>query len=627
MLPATLTPPALPLKAQGRVRRTLTFLLTLVMLTAAMSAPAVAQDDEDTNPIQPIFAGGKKPFVVVTASSANQLKEKASFMFEAAGYPDAVDMVLNQLDNTVNGLSGLNWDRPIGMMIFLDAIVPPSLEFVVFAPMSSKEQFQSMMELGPVIMREDGDGRFTLVGPNRDISIRTENGYAFIQLPIMEPDTAFERELPAPATLTAQLTTQFDVGVTLDVEAVPKVTRDLLLNFMTATMSTQIQQRDGESDGTYQMRKSWMQADIDAIKLMLNEMQRVSLGVRMDNEGETPGAHIDMVMQVREGTKLLEAMMASSTKASYFTPLLSEESPVSLSYSGVMAEWDIERYFGVLEGFKGEIGRIVEEEDLGVAPAEGGPLMNALNAMQATVQEGHLDTFAQLYRDSDEKLALVTAMRVVEGETLAVGLRDMLMRIQDKADIGEMTLGAAEHQSISFHRMEFKEPNAGVKEMFGNKPQVNFGIGDRSIWMSVGGEESFSTLTGVMDELVEAYENPKPREIPASMRLVIHTTDLVEMVQNAEQASRKERAEQRNLDGEEAQNPRGGDASAQLQRFQERREARQKRNQEFLETLAEGGDRLVIEARPVDNGARMRVRFEMGFVKALGRAIGQAVTR
>ena len=163
--------------------------------------------------------------------------------------------------------------------------------------------------------------------------------------------------------------------------------------------------------------------------------------------------------------------------------------------------------------------------------------------------------------------------------------------------------------------------------MFGNKPQVNFGIGDRSIWMSVGGEESFSTLTGVMDELVEAYENPKPREIPASMRLVIHTTDLVEMVQNAEQASRKERAEQRNLDGEEAQNPRGGDASAQLQRFQERREARQKRNQEFLETLAEGGDRLVIEARPVDNGARMRVRFEMGFVKALGRAIGQAVTR
>ena len=55
--------------------------------------------------------------------------------------------------------------------------------------------------------------------------------------------------------------------------------------------------------------------------------------------------------------------------------------------------------------------------------------MNALNALQATVAEGHVDLFGQLYRDSSDKLAVVTAMRVVEGETLAVGLRDMLMRI------------------------------------------------------------------------------------------------------------------------------------------------------------------------------------------------------
>lgn len=634
MLPAPLTLPAAVPQSRGRLKRTLTCLFTLAVAIAT-SMPVFAQgDDEDASPIQPIFSGGKKPFVVVTASSANQLKEKATFMFESAGYPDAVDIVLNQLDNTVNGLSGLNWDRPVGMMIFLNAIVPPQLEFVVFAPMSSKEQFQSMMELGPVIMREDEEGRFTLVGPNQDISIRTENGYAFIQLPIMQPDTAFERELPSPGTLTAHLTSQFDVGVTLDVEAVPKVTRDLMLNFLTATMSTQIQQRDGESDGSYQMRRSWMQADIDSLKLLLNEMQRMSLGVKIDSESENPGAHMDMIMQVREGTKLLEAMMASSTRPSYFTPLLSEESPVSLSYSGVMAEWDIERYIGVLEGFKGEIGRVVEENDLGAAPVEGGPLMNALNALQATAQEGHFDSFAQLYRDADDKLAVVTALRVVEGETLAVGLRDMLMRVQDKADIGEMTLGAAEHQSISFHRIEFRNPDAGAKELFGNKPQVNFGIGDRSMWMAVGGEESFSTLTGVMDELVEAYENPTAREVPASMRLVVRTTDLMELVQSAESANRKERRDQFQVDEEAAEavkdaaQSRGGDeAAARLERFQARREARQKRTQEFMETLADGGDRLVIEARPAENGARMRVRFEMGFVKAIARAIGQRVTQ
>ena len=63
-------------------------------------------------------------------------------------------------------------------------------EFVAFLPMTDINQFQSMMELGPVIMREDPleEGRFELITPRRSIQIRTQGDYAFIQLPPMDPD-------------------------------------------------------------------------------------------------------------------------------------------------------------------------------------------------------------------------------------------------------------------------------------------------------------------------------------------------------------------------------------------------------------------------------------------------------
>ena len=606
-----------------------------VLLSLAVAGlPVHGQDDDEDTPA-PIFSMGKRPFVVAAASSAEQLKEKAAFMFEAAGYPDAVDSILMKLDENVNGLSGLNWERPAGVMVFLNGVFPPSFEFVAFVPMSTTEEFQSMMELGPVVMREDPqeDGRFELIGQRRNIQIRTYNDYAFIQLPAMDPDPAFERDLPDPVALSAGIVNQFDVGVSLDVEAVPKGTRDLILNVLTSTMSTQIQQRDGEAEGTYQMRKSWMQADINAFKLMFDEMQKMTVGLKLTPD--EPGANIDLIMDVREGTKMLEAILASGTKPSYFTPLLTEETPISLSWSGVMADWDIERYDGVLEGFKSELARSIEENDLGAIPSEGSPLFAAISALQATVQEGHFDFFSQMYNDSSDKLAVVAALRVEDGDNVASGLQDMLMRIQGKADIGEVRIGDAEHAGVTFHRLEFKNPDAGAHELFGEHPGISFGCGSRSFWICVGGEQSFDVLTGVMDELTEAYENPGEREIPASMRLVVKTNELIELIKGAEDAKKKERQQEAEAATVEAateivknaaKDGKGEkEVSEQAQRWQKRREAREARGKLFVESLAENGDRIQLDVRPAESGVRTRARFDAGFVIGVGRMIGSSL--
>ena len=565
--------------------------------------------DEDDEPA-PLFALGSKPMVVVTAASASRLREEATYMFNTAGLPDAVDAIMEKLDENVKGLKGLDWERPAGIMMYLESVFPPAFEFVAFLPVTTPGEFRSMMELGSVIMRQEPgeEGRYELITARRNLQIRIEGDYAFIQLPMMDPDPAFERDLPDPGALVSALTSQFDVAISLDVESIPKGTRDLVLNMLTSTMSTQMQQRDDEPESTYKIRKSWMEADIDGMKLFFDECRRISFGLNVVSEQRA--AHVDVLLDVREGTKMLEEIFASATKPSYFTPIISDTSPISLSWSAVIAERDIERYEGVLEGLKGELARAIEENDLGSIPDDGSPLFHAIAALQETVSEGHLDAFGQFYRDSSEKLVVAGALRVQDGNAISVGLLDLLMRVQGQGDIGQIETGYREHAGVNFHRIEFKNPDAGALKLFGSNPGITFGVGERSIWACIGGDDSFETLTGVMDDLVEAYENPTDHQVPASFRLVAKVNQLIELVQGAEGGDQV---------AEDA--PKSAASSERAKRVEQFRQRRAQSNLLFREALAEGDDEIRLEGRPTENGMRLRVRLDEGFIRGLGRVI------
>lgn len=606
--------------------------LTIASCLLIPTPNVTAQDDE----VKPLFGLGTRPLGVVMAASANRLKDKATFMFDTAGMPDAVDGIMTRLEDNVDGLQGIDWDKPAGMMVYLDSVFPPALEFVAFLPISSLEEFQSMMELGTVIMRKDAkiEGRYELISPRRNIQIRIEGDYALIQMPFMDPDPTFDRELPDPGLLVASLANQFDVAVSLDIASVPKATRDLILNVATSTMSTQVQQRDDEPESRYQLRKSWMQADIDAFKLMFDECQKVSLGLNVDSDMRE--ANIDVILDVKDGGQLLEEIFASSTKPSYFTPILSESAPVSLSWSAVMAERDQERYKNALEALKAEVARGIEENELGEVPTEGSPIFAALSALQETVGEGHVDMFGQFYNDSDGKLAITGSLRVREGEAIAGGLENMLNRLTDLDNIGELKIGYNQHEGVTFHRLEFRNPDPGAVEIFGSKPGVTIGCGSRSIWICVGGDESFDILTGVMDDLVAAYENPTERQNPAALRLIVKVHELIALGKSAGAANQKARAEEEQvaLSAQEAaaagQKPAGtespaggrggrGEGNQRVNQWRERRDAQ---NKLFVEALAEGQDTIQVDVRPTDKGMRVRANFEEGFIRGVGRMIG-----
>lgn len=627
------------------------WLRTILILAVFCALPtAEAQTTSDEKPAAAngkekgfsLIAEGTRPLATVTFASADRFMDESRYIFDVAGSPEAFKIVENWLSGTMNDLEGFNREKPFGVMAYLPAVFPPLPEFIAFVPVDSVEAATKLVEKAPVVIsKKDEEGRYEVIGPNRTYPVLIRDGYAFIPLGDNPPVEALDRPLPNPAQLLASQAEQFDIAVALDIESIPVATRALLMNIITSGISTQLQQRDDEPDGAYRIRKTEGQRGLQALNQLIMDCQKMTFGV--DVVQAENAVNIDIVVDALEGTKLLQEILQSTERPSYFIPLLDEDAAVSISMSSMMAERDKTAYTEMIEGVRMEVARLIEENKLGSTPDESSPIGRALSAIQKSLDVGHVDIFAQFYRDSAGKLAIVGASRVEEGDDMGAGLLDALTRLKDVDEIkkaGSLQIGSGEHQGITFHRLVFAQQPVEAVEVFGNDIGITVGVGARSIWAVLGGDSAYGTLANVMDELEEANQSPQDYATPPNFRVIVNVNQLVEMATNADTAGKKAKAEKNQAAAAtEAAKPaseseaapaevappgargnRGGNREGG-QRAALRAQRREQGVEIFRDTLAEGDDRIEIDSRLTETGARVRIRLEQGFVKIFGRLI------
>jgi hypothetical protein len=181
----------------------------------------------------------------------------------------------------------------------------------------------------------------------------------------------------------------------------------------------------------------------------------------------------------------------------------------------------------------------------------------------------------------------------------------------------------------------------------------------------IGGEESTATLKSVMDKLEEAQATAADQRTPPNFRVIINVNQLVEMAEIAREVSMTRRQEREAAAGAEAalaQTPvdtpapgapgagaapapgaapaggpgagrgfgRGGRGRGGFQPNPAQAAAMQRRAEQgrriAMETLKEGDDRIEIDSRLTETGARLRVRLEQGFVKMFGRLVANGIS-
>ena len=590
---------------------------------------------------------GTRPLATVTFASADRFVEEARYIFDAAGTPEAFKLVEDWLSGSLNDLEGFNREKPFGVMVYLPVAFPPLPEFIAFVPVDSVEAATKLVEKAPVVISKTSEeGRYEVIGPNRTYPILLRDGYAFMPLGNNPPEEALDRKLPNPAQLLASQAQQFDVSVSLDVDSLPIATRTLLMSVITAGISTQLQQRDGEPEGAYRIRKTEGARALDALNQFIMDCQKITIG--FDVVQEEHAVNIDFVIDALEGTKLLKEILQSTERPSYFIPLLDENAAVSLSMSSMMADRDKEAYIEMMDGIRMEVTRLIEKNKLGATPDENSPIGKGLSAIQKSLEVGHVDVFAQFYRDSSGKLAIVGASRVEEGDAMGAGLLDAMTRLKDVDEIkqaGTLQIGSGEHQGITFHRLTFAQQPAEAVEVFGKDIGMTVGVGARSVWAVLGGDESYHTLKGVMDQLEESNQTPQEFRTPPNFRVIMNINQLVEMATIADTVGKKAREAREQAAGAEAttklENPtpsvlvdsspgrsseggNGGDSGRDARRADQARR-RERGGKIFRETLAEGDDRIEIDSRLTETGARLRIRLEEGFVKIFGRLLANGL--
>ena len=621
----------------------LRMMLVLALICSMQTANGQTTSDEKSAPTEKdekgftLIAEGTRPLATVTFASADRFVDEARYIFDVAGTPDSFKIVEDWLSDTMNDLEGFNREKPFGVMAYLPAVFPPLPEFIAFVPVDSVEAATKLVEKAPVVIsKKDEEGRYEVIGPNRTYPVLIRDGYAFIPLGDNPPVEALDRPLPNPSQLLASQAEQFDISVCLDIESIPVATRALLMNIITSGISTQLQQRDDEPEGAYRIRKTEGQRGLQALNQLIMDCQKITIGV--DVVQAENAVNIDVLIDALEGTKLLQEILQSTERPSYFIPLLDEDAAVSISMSSMMAERDKAAYTEMVEGVRMEVARLIEENKLGSTPDENSPIGRALSAIQKSLDVGHVDVFAQFYTDSAGKLAIVGASRVEEGDDMGAGLLDALTRLKDVDEVkkaGTLQIGSGEHQGITFHRLTFAQQPAEAVEVFGNEIGITIGIGARSVWAVLGGDASYGTLTDVMDKLEESNQSPQDYTTPPNFRVIVNVNQLVEMATNADSAGKKARADKEQaaaaIDGKNPTLPAetppadaapegtrgnrgGGRAALQAQR-------RERGGQIFRDTLAEGDDRIEIDSRLTETGARMRIRLEQGFVKIFGRLL------
>ncbi|MFN5800510.1 MAG: hypothetical protein ACK5AN_23560 [Planctomyces sp.] len=625
-----------------------------------------AQSDEPASPLQ-LIQEGKRPLLTITFSGADRFMAKSKYIFEASEHSEVFGIIENFMKDSMNNLEGFNRGKPFGIMGYLPVAIPPLPEFVAFVPVDSVEAATKLVEKAPVVISKGSEeGQYEVIGPNRTFPVLMRDGYAFIPLG-NEPDKKIlERAFPDPADLLAGQAQEFDAAVRLDVESIPVATRTLLYGLINSGISTQLQQRDGEAEGAYRIRRTEGERGLAALKMLFMDCQKITFGVNISEEEQA--VNLDMVIDAIKGSQMLKEMFSSTERPSDFIPLLDENAAVSVSISSLMADREKEAYGEMMEGFRMEVARLIEENKLGPVPDENSPIGQAMTAIQKTLQEGHMDIFAQFYRDSAGKLAIVWAGRVQDGEAINAGAMDVLTRLKDIEQVqnmGELQINAGEHHGVMLHRLNFAIQPPEAVAVFGDNVGMTMGMGATAIWGVIGGEESTATLKSVMDKLEEAQATAADQRTPPNFRVIINVNQLVEMAEIAREVSMTRRQEREAAAGAAAalaQTPvdtpapgapgagaapapgaapaggpgagrgvggggrgRGGFQPNPAQASAMQRRAEQGRRF-AMETLKEGDDRIEIDSRLTETGARLRVRLEQGFVKMFGRLVANGIS-
>ncbi len=554
------------------------FSLNHLFVQAAVWLAAISACCEVTT-VAAQSAGAMKPLAIVTLSGYDEILKDVNFVGSMAGQPQAaqqLEMML-QMFTQNKGLAGLDKTRPLGAIVLSNGA---EFQGALCIPVTDTNALLEVLEPFGVTTEDQGDGTRTVSMGGTQLYLRSQGPWAFLS-----PMPQSLQNLPDdPGAYFATLAKQYDIGVQVMVQNVPENLRQLAIGQLSQSMESGLKQLPEEDDQAYALRKSVAEAQLQQVTRMIQEIDRLTVGVQLDGNGER--ALFDLAFTAIEGSDLAEQIDgygdAKTNYAGFFQPdaamMLSTASKITKEESA-----QFNQMFGAIR--KQVMQSIDDHKDLPtdeVRDAVKSAIGDFLDALKETVEAGMMDGGAVLNLTPDS-LTLVAGGFVSNPAKVESGLKKLVELAKDEPKFPGIQWNDDSHEDVQFHTMRLPVPadQAQPRQLFGETLEVAIGIGVQSVYVALGK----NCLDAVKQVIDVSKANPGKAIAPVEMTISLGQI----MTMASAFAKEKDKAQMEMI------------ASA-------------------LEGESSGRDHLRLVLQPIDGGLRYRLEAEEGVLRAIGIA-------
>lgn len=564
------------------------FSLTSVFVAAAIAvAPATvfAQDEAKKT---------KKEYPLVTINVANldRLTKDVDYMFRTAGRSDVMEMITKQLGE-FNDLNGVERNKSFGLIIYLELAIPPKVSPIGYIPITNKNEFLKTLKstgfLIDVVKDLPDTYEIKRGKATNGATIYFSDGYCFIGKDADDLD----REFPDPESWAKGLAAKYDVAASLNLKSIPEAVKKTFVLFLRQYSNAQMQQRNNEQDGAYQFRRNQSASQMEFFEGLLNYGESFMIG--LDASEDKKSVTLELEILAKKNSPFAKELSEFTGKKSYFSSLVDDNAPLSASMSVKLNKTNQKQYISTIVFAKEQILKQLTRQNLGdgQTPLESDKRMLSRigDPLLHTIEKGFLDIFLQLDGNPQDRMSLIGGAKIEEGRTLARGLPEFLNKIQELNQNGPVIeLNHFTHRNVTFHKISGRSQQGqpAREGMFGKSPAFYVGVGANTIWFTFGGDHALNSLKSSMDKVADRSRIGQKTNTRAPVHAVANISRWLSIAPTGEKGPGKGR-----LQAEKAFVP--------------------------------GKDRISFEVRPLDNGVRMRVKFEEGMVQFVGIALAEAI--
>ena len=319
---------------------------------------------------------------------------------------------------------------------------------------------------------------------------------------------------------------------------------------------------------------------------------------------------------------------------------------------------DTPKSTGLPKSKRGATGNKPLKSKIPVPPA----LHDMFESLRATAKTGHVDLFVQFIADSKSEgspqFTLIGGAKIADGTQFGGGVTEILNQLKDRPGMARMDLSIDSHAGVTFHRLAGGglDNDPGTQETFGAKPAFYLGLGSQAVWFAIGQADALSQLKLVIDRVnTEPVARPDRRDyIPFQFHM--HMKKWIELGE-ANSEKRMTRIETAISDQETkaaaaaaaqkaAANPAGADPKPpaenapqpqlgrggrtpqeafRAQSTEQRRAGMATWNSMQKKAFSGQDDKLRIDFKPTDQGARFRLQFDESFLRLMGLGISSGM--